>query len=163
MLLYTGARLGEVVGLRWREVDLDNGCIRLEDSKTGGDVIALGGPAVAVLKSITRRGPDDLVIEGGKEGARLALTRPWYAIRSAAGLGKDVTLHSLRHTFASWSVMGGFSLAQTGAVLRHKSAQTTMGYAHHSLDSRLRTAEAVSSAIAATATAPEQPEATGRK
>lgn len=155
LLLYTGARLGEIVGLRWREVDLNAACLRLEDSKTGSDVIALGSPALAVLNAITKRGPDDLVIEGDKASARLAVTRPWYRIRETAGLGKDVTLHSLRHTFASWSVMGGFSLAQTGAVLRHKSAQTTMGYAHHSLESRLQTAEAVASAIAATATAPE--------
>ena len=149
LLLYTGARKGEIAYLRWREVDFDAKCLRLGDSKTGPGVVPLGSVALAVLSSLPNRGNDQLVIQGAREGTPLALTRPWQRIRAAAQLGDDVKLHSLRHTFASWSVMGGFSLAQTGAVLRHKSAQTTLGYAHHELESQLRTADAVSSAIAA--------------
>jgi integrase len=157
LLLYTGARLGEITGLRWREVDFEHGCFRLSDSKTGEGIIPLGSAALAVVASLDRGKPDDLVIESAKRGARIALTNPWHRIRAAAEIGADVTLHSLRHTFASWSVMGGFTTAQTGAVLRHKSAQTTMGYEHHELDSQRRTAESVSGAIAATANANRAP------
>ena len=130
---------------------MEHGCLRLADSKTGEGVIPLGTAALAVLASLDRSAPDDLVIESAKRGARIALTKPWHRLRKAGQIGPDVTLHSLRHTFASWSVMGGFTTAQTGAVLRHKSAQTTKGYEHHALDSQRRTAEAVSAAIAATA------------
>jgi site-specific recombinase XerD len=60
-----------------------------------------------------------------------------------------VTLHCLRHTFASWSVMGGLSLAQTGAMLGHRSAQTTKRYADHMQDAVRGYAEKTGATIAA--------------
>lgn len=147
ILLYTGARRGEITGLRWREVDFAYSCLRLEDSKTGEGIVPLGTAALDVIKTLDRGPDDDLIIESARRGSSIALTKPWYRIRNAAGISDSVTLHSLRHTFASWSVMSGLTTAQTGAVLRHKSAQTTRGYEHHQLDSQLRTAEIVSGAI----------------
>ena len=57
---------------------------------------------------------------------RPALGKPWEKFRKRANIDDTANIHCLRHTFASWAVMGGLSLAQTGALLGHKSAQTTL-------------------------------------
>ena len=127
-------RTGEVIGLRWLEVDLANGSLKLKDSKTGARAIRLSSHAVAVLGPSHTVSPHELVFPGSNQTSPVSLTRPWYRVRAAAGIDQTANLHCLRHTFASWSVMGGLSLAQVGAVLGHKSAQTTLRYADHRLD-----------------------------
>jgi integrase len=67
-------------------------------------------------------------------------------VRARAEL-KDVRIHDLRHTFASWGVMGGASLHMTGALLGHKQAATTMRYAHLDADPLQAAAERVSGAL----------------
>lgn len=151
LLLYTGARLGEITTLRWRAVDLDEGVLRLEDSKTGRKDIHLGAAAATVLAGLSRGAPNDLVILSAKHGASISLGKPFYRVRERAGLSSDVTIHTLRHTFASWAVMGGFTLAQTGAMLGHRSPITTAKYAHHDRHPLQQAADRVSAALAATA------------
>ncbi len=146
-LLFTGLRHGEVAGLRWREVDEKDGCLCLEDTKTGGRKVPLGTAALTILASFDRGEPDELVFMSSKPGARISLRRPWYYIRERAELGADVTIHTLRHTFGSWAVMGGLSLPETGAMLGHRSVQTTLRYAHHDQKAIRRNAERVSSTI----------------
>ena len=87
LLLFTGARLREVLDLRWSDIDLERGIIFLPDSKTGRKPIYISEPADAVLKAIPRVAGNDFVIAGGLEGRpRSDLKRPWAAIRKAAGL-----------------------------------------------------------------------------
>ena len=131
LLLFTGLRSGEVRHLTWGEVDMDRKCLHLKDTKTGKRTVPLNDEAFAVINSLPQLEDDELVIQSFKTGAALSIARPWYRIRDAADIDKSATLHSLRHTFASWAVMGGLSLAQTGALLGHKSAQTTLRYADH--------------------------------
>jgi integrase len=151
LLLYTGARLGEITGLRWHQVDMGARCFRLEDSKAGRKEIHLGSAALAVLDALPKGAPDDLVIVSAKPDAPISLTKPFYRERDLADMPADVTIHTLRHTFASWAVMGGFTLAQTGAMLGHRSAQTTLRYAHHDRHPLQQAMDRVSAAIAATA------------
>ena len=87
-----------------------------------------------MLGALPQGDPHDLVFPGSNQTSPVSLSRPWYRVRAVAGIDKTANLHCLRHTFASWSVMGGLSLAQVGAVLGHKSAQTTLRYADHRLD-----------------------------
>lgn len=134
LLLWTGMRSSEVRQLRWNEVDLDTQCLRLADTKTGARVIPLSSHTLKIIKSLRRETDKDIVFQSSQRGSPLALTRPWYRIRASAGIDTSATIHTLRHTFASWSVMGGQSLAQVGAVLGHKSAQTTLRYADHRLE-----------------------------
>lgn len=155
--LYTGLRHGTVANLRWREVDLAHGCLRLEDTKTGALTVAISTHAATVLNSLPAGEPDDLVFPSSKEGAPIALTRPFQRIRKAAGIDASVTLHTLRHTLASWAVMGGMSLPETGALLGHKSVQTTQRYAHLAQDHIRRNAERVASTIAAMAAGESKP------
>ncbi|WP_111435154.1 site-specific integrase [Rhodobium orientis] len=134
LLLYTGLRLGEVLGLRWDDIDFQRGTIRLRDSKTGARTVPLNGLAMDVLRDHREIGGGDLILEGLTADKPVALTRPWYRIRQSAGIDDTANLHCLRHTFASWAVMSGQSLPQVGALLGHKSAQTTLRYADHAMD-----------------------------
>ena len=149
LLLFTGLRRSEVTNLKWRAVNLRNGQLVLEDTKTGRRVLPIGEQAIAVLSGLPRGAPNDLVIQSSVKGAPIALARPWADIRAAAGLGPEVTLHILRHTFGSYAVMGGLSLAETGALLGHRSAQTTLRYAHHDQASIRKNANRIGEAIAA--------------
>jgi integrase len=129
-LLLTGCRLNEILTLKWEEVDLENQCLRLRDSKTGKKIVYLSTAAIELFKAIPQEKGNTFVICGGKEGAHLVnLQKPWRRIRSKVGLD-DVRLHDLRHTFASIAASNGLSLPIIGALLGHKQTQTTARYAH---------------------------------
>lgn len=131
LLLFTGLRSGEVRNLNWGDVDLERKCFHLRDTKTGKRTVPLNDEAFEVIHSLPHLDDDERVIQSSKKDSLLSIARPWYRIREAANIDKSANLHCLRHTFASWAVMGGLSLAQTGALLGHKSAQTTLRYADH--------------------------------
>ena len=134
LLIYTGARLNEVLTLKWEHVDLDRGLLLLPDSKTGRKTVYLNPPALAVLHKVPRLEGNPFVICGGKAGGRLVnLEKPWRAIRRRAGLD-DVRLHDLRHTYASIAAGAGLSLPIIGKLLGHSQPQTTARYAHLAAD-----------------------------
>ena len=114
LLLFTGARLSEILTLRWDYVDLGEGVLRLPDSKTDAKTIMLNAPAKAVLAELPRLPGNPFVICGDKSGAHLVnLQKAWRRVRQAAGL-EDVRLHDLRHTNASLGVASGLSLPLIG-------------------------------------------------
>jgi integrase len=149
LLVFTGARLGEVLGLQWQWVDFERGEARLPDSKTGAKTIHLPPPALAVLAELPRVEGNPYVIVGGVAGAALVnLEKPWRAIRKKAGL-EDVRLHDLRHAFASVAAASGMGLPIIGKMLGHTQAQTTQRYAHLASDPVKAAAATVASKIAA--------------
>src|SRR5215469_9032598 len=94
LLVFTGARLGEVLGLRWEWIDFERGEARLPDSKTGAKTLHLPPPALEVLAGLPHLEGNPYVL-----GARRSTTfieKPWRVIRKVAGL-TDVRLHDLRH------------------------------------------------------------------
>ena len=117
LLLFTGMRYGEVVGLTWGNYDTASQCFRLADSKTGARIIPLSDQAVAALAGLPRRAESHHIFAAPDVTVAVALRRPWYRLREAAGIDTTANLHCLRHTYASWSVMSGLSLAQVGALL----------------------------------------------
>jgi len=130
LLLLTGCRLNEILTLKWEEVDLDNNCLRLRDSKTGKKLVYLSSIAIELFNSIPQEAGNPFIICGGKEGAHLInLQKPWRRIRAKVALN-DVRIHDLRHTFASIAASNGLSLTIIGALLGHKQTQTTARYAH---------------------------------
>jgi integrase len=132
--VFTGARLGEILGLQWSWIDFERGEARLPDSKTGAKTLHLPPPALAVLAELPRIEGNPHVIPGGVAGSALAnLQKPWRAIRRAAGLD-DVRIHDLRHAFASVAASSGMSLLVIGKMLGHTQAQTTQRYAHLAVD-----------------------------
>ena len=132
LLIFTGCRLGEILNLRWRDVDMERGLLFLPDSKTGRKTIVLSGPALSVLAGLTPVGQH--VVAGEKlDKPRSDLKRPWTIIRRRAGI-EDVRLHDLRHSFASVGAGSGMGLPIIGKLLGHANAATTQRYAHLDAD-----------------------------
>lgn len=144
LLLFTGARLSEILTLRWEYVDFERARLDLPDSKTGSKVIHLSAPALAVLANIDRHEGNPHVIVGHRRGAHLInLQKPWSAIRKSAGL-EGVRLHDLRHSYASVGASAfGMSLPMIGALLGHREAATTARYAHLDDDPLRRANDAI--------------------
>jgi integrase len=130
LLILTGARLSEVLTLRWSSVDTDNGMLHLPDSKTGPRVIPIGAPVLVLLAAAPRQEGNPYVCPGEKAGHHfVGLPRVWQRIRRRAGLN-GVRLHDLRHTHASSAAGLGTPLQIIGALLGHSGPQTTARYAH---------------------------------
>lgn len=149
LLLLTGARRGEILSLKWQEVNLERGCLELGDSKTGRREVYLSPAARELLANLPRVDGNPHVIIGAKPGSHMVnLKDSWAAIRKEAGL-EDVRIHDLRHTFASLGVRSGMSLLLIGKLLGHTSQQTTQRYAHLNDDPLRAAAEAIGVDIAA--------------
>jgi integrase len=134
LLIFTGARLSEVLGLRWEWIDFERGEARLPDSKTGAKTLHLPPPALAILANLPRVEGNPHVIVGNVAGAALVnLEKPWRATRKVARLD-DVRLHDLRHAFAAVAASSGMGLPIIGKMLGHTQAATTQRYAHVASD-----------------------------
>jgi integrase len=146
LLILTGARLREILHLRWRDVDFERGILLLPDSKTGRKTIVLNAPAISILASLPRQ--HDFVIAGGpKDKPRADLNRPWRAVCRQARL-ESVRIHDLRHTHASIGVGFGFGLPIIGKLLGHSQPATTARYAHLDNDPLRRASNQIGSHIA---------------
>ena len=146
LLVFTGARLGEILGLQWQWINFERGEARLPDSKTGAKTLHLPPPAMEVLAGLPRIAGVPYVL-GAKRGTTF-VEAPWRRIREAAGLA-GVHLHDLRHSFASVAAAGGMGLPIIGKMLGHTQTQTTQRYAHLASDPVKEAAATVSGKIAA--------------
>ena len=131
LLLLTGCRLGEIVGLRWDEVELgcEPPCLRLADSKTGPRTVWLGAEAIAVLEARPR---DSAWVFPDRRDPRRHRPKDlcaWTRIRAEAGID-GCRIHDLRHTYASHALMAGVPLPVVSRLLGHSDIRMTMRYAH---------------------------------
>lgn len=130
LLLLTGCRKNEILGLKWQEVDFEGGFLRLSDSKTGSKTVPIAEEAVAILLELPRVHNNPFVIAGYKlEGHFVGLQKVWKSVRAQAQL-EGVRLHDLRHSFASIGARSGQSLLIIGKILGHSNSATTQRYAH---------------------------------
>jgi integrase len=148
LLIFTGARLREVLHLRWQEVDLQRGLIFLPDSKTGAKPLVLNAPALRVLAEVPRTESDFVIAGEDPSRPRSDLKRPWALVSKRAGLD-GVRLHDLRHTYASYGAGAGLGLPIIGKLLGHKQASTTERYAHLHADPLRRASEHIAGTIEA--------------
>jgi integrase len=131
--LNTGMRKGEILGLKWENIDLKHGFILLEqeDTKNGERrEIPINAAVRSALQGVTRRLDVPYVFydqetkkpyQDVKKGFNGACRR--------AGI-KDFHFHDLRHTFASLLVMGGQDLTTVKELLGHKTLAMTLRYSH---------------------------------
>jgi integrase len=140
LLLLTGARKGEVLSMRWADLDLDRGVWVKPAASTKQKKlhrVPLSTGAIDLLRSIEADG--EWVFPGRIDGQhRAEIKYAWDRVRKAAGL-PGFRIHDLRHTYASVLASAGLSLPVIGALLGHTQAQTTARYAHL-LDDPLRAA-----------------------
>jgi integrase len=145
MLIYTGCRKSEIFTLKWEDVQLDQSCIHLKDSKTGEKIVPLNDLSKSVLESIPRQPNNPYVFCGKKPGTHLTdVKKRWTKIRKMLGI-EDVRMHDLRHTFASMAIKSGLGLYQVSKLLGHSNIQTTMRYAHIEKEELVKSAKVVES------------------
>ena len=147
----TGWRRGEVLNLRWREIDLVRRTARLADTKTGGSIRPLSHRACGLLRGIDRMEGTDLVFPGSR-GIDQAMTGFQSMVErmiKRAKLPPEVTAHVLRHSFASIGADLGYSDITIGALIGHRGGTITRRYTHHADAVLLAAADKVADEIAA--------------
>jgi integrase len=159
LLLLTGSRKGEVLGMRWADVNLGSGIWTklAADVKQGTDhVVPLSAPARQLLSDIrARRTAREKVLgkyvfpsSDSRTEHRVDIERGWRQLLRAAGI-TGLRIHDLRHSFASELASGGSSLPLIGALLGHASVNTTQRYAHLYPDAQRVAVEKVGAVIEA--------------
>ena len=132
LALSTGMRRGEIMGLRWTQIDLQRGRILLYETKNGTSrAVPLTGLAHSLVYDIAnvRRIDTDLVFYGEVGNQPVDLTKPWTTASAKAKLA-DFRFHDLRHSAASYLAMNGATTIEIAAVLGHKTLQMVKRYSH---------------------------------
>jgi integrase len=145
LLLFTGARVGEINDLQWDWVQPPR--LMLPDSKTGAKVIWLNSQALAILESVPRRQGCPFVFPNKRGDKPLLVGNWWIPFRRRCAL-PDVRIHDLRHSFASVAIMDNVPLATIGKLLGHALPETTAKYAHLSDDVIGDAAQRISGSLA---------------
>ncbi len=143
----TGARRGEIMGLRWRHVDISRGRLILEDTKNGENrSVPLVGPALRALTNWGKVRPldsNELVFPGRGERNKsnpLDFEKAWHEVLGRAGV-TNFRFHDLRHTAASYLAMNGAGLREIGDILGHKTLAMVQRYSHLCDDHKQATME----------------------
>jgi integrase len=130
MALHTGMRLGEIVGLRWDDIDLKHRLISITKTKNNErKTIPINDILYEELSRLPRHVTSPYLF-CHPDGARiLRVDRSFHGALKRAGIDK-FRFHDLRHTFASHLAMRGIPLETIGALLGHKDPKMTKRYAH---------------------------------
>lgn len=153
VLALTGARRGEILGLKWSHLDAKRGLLNLPaDAHKTGRVIGLPALAAAIIARQPRGGLNDLVFAPSRGGSQLDLTKPWRSICKAAALPVGLGLHGLRHSLASHMAMEGAAASEIMAALGHRDLTTSQKYVHFAQDRRQALAEKAAAGISAALT-----------
>ena len=160
--LYLGLRLGDAVCLRWADIDMETGVVRLVPSKTmrhGTEVVVSikGSPLQTILEAVPMDNRTGYVMPGLAElyqrenwrlGEMIAKVFADCGIQTTVSSDKgrkstEVGFHSLRHSFVSMSANAGVPLAIVQAVVGHTSTAMTQHYYHVSRDALDKAAQAL--------------------
>ena len=145
LLLYTGARVGEIRSLQWEWIQHPR--LALPDSKTGPKTIWLNNQALAILEAVPRRPGCPLVFLDKTGKVPVAVISWWTALRRRCSM-PDLRIHDLRHSFASTAIMDNVPLAIIGKLLGHCLPETTARYAHLADDVIADAAQRISGGLA---------------
>jgi integrase len=127
-MILTGWRRGEVLGLRWSEIDLDRRTARLTDTKTGFSMRALPTMVCTVLRTLGKTG--DLVFPNKVGEIMVGYRKSWLKIAKLGDLPNDISPHVLRHSFASLAGDLGYGEATIATLIGHKGHSITSRYVH---------------------------------
>ncbi len=136
LAVHTGLRRGSLFELRWEQVDLANGVMRIPRTKSGRPLsVPVNATARATLEKLfAQRVRENPYVFAHKDGRSAGapvhdIKNGFRAALELAGI-EDFKWHDLRHTFASWLMMRGASLRSVAELLGHQSMKMTMRYAH---------------------------------
>ncbi len=127
--------MGEVMGLRWKDVDLARTLVTFHETKNGERrSLPLRGHALDLVRElgkVRRRGIDRLFPSYKDPQVPMDITRPWRAALRKADI-EDFRFHDLRHSAASYLAMSGATPGEIAAVLGHRTLQMVKRYSHFS-------------------------------
>ena len=129
--IHTGMRLGEILSLRWRQVDLKQRVITLTHTKNGRlRKVPINDTLFETLKALKEKNGSEFVYTYNRTGKPVQkFQTAWLAALRRAGVPR-CRFHDLRHTFASHLVAAGVDLVTVKELLGHSNIITTMRYAH---------------------------------
>jgi len=126
--LHTGMRSGELLGLRWDEINFEQAIISILDTKNHERRdIPMNETVKRVLQGIERKGEN---VFYNRYGQSFATVRPSFNLAVRKSGITDFRFHDLRHTFASNLVMEGVDIMTVKELLGHKDLTMTLRYAH---------------------------------
>ena len=132
LALSTGMRRGEIMNLRWSNIDLKQGRITLLDTKNGDTrSLPLVGAALAQVQILARVRSltNDMLFPGKSPGVPIELKRPWRHALLTAKVD-NFRFHDLRHSAASYLAMNGASTVEIAAILGHRTLAMVKRYSH---------------------------------
>ncbi len=141
--LLTGMRYGEIVGLKWRDIDLKNGVIVLENTKNGTQrSVPIVGALVEILGNVPNNNTDYVFATEHTErtGKPVHLLLTFRKAVKRAQID-NFHFHDLRHTAASYLAMSGENLLTIAEILGHKTLSMVKRYAHLSNQHKASTLE----------------------
>jgi len=136
MITYSaGLRISETSRLKVTDIDSKRMMVRVEQGKRNKDrYTLLSQTALECLRQYWRKyRPKEWLFEGQKEGTHIGLTsiqKIFVTAKKRAGITKQVSVHSLRHAFATHLIEAGTSLHHVQLLLGHRSPTTTTVYLH---------------------------------
>ncbi len=135
MLLATGSRKGNVLEMRWADINLNDKIWRVPDTKNGEPYqVALAGPALAILERRRNTETGEWVFSAASKSGHLEEPKKaWAALLKKSEIS-NLRIHDLRRTFGSFMAAQGASLQMIGKALGHKSQEATLIYARLNLD-----------------------------
>ncbi|MGO9246870.1 MAG: tyrosine-type recombinase/integrase [Verrucomicrobiia bacterium] len=149
----TGFRAGELLSLRWQDVNFQRGSVSVASGYTKNGEPRCNpmtkrlAQALQEWKAASKGSGDGLVFHDWR------YREPFERARDAAKLGKDVIVHSLRHTYISRLIMAGADVRTVQELAGHKTITMTMRYAHLGPKQKRRAVEVLENEIAAEVTA----------
>ncbi len=132
--LLTGARRGNVLAMRWQDINLTAATWNIPRTKNDEpQLVPLVPEAVEILQLRKPQAAGYVFPADSKSGHMTPPKKRWRALLARAAI-KDLRIHDLRRSLGSWQAITGASLAIIGKSLGHKSADATMIYARLHLD-----------------------------
>lgn len=157
--LYSGLRIGELIGLEWNDIDLEKGVIKIDKTvyrdkddnniwrvyvdkpktKSSERIIPLPTHIIEQLKNYKSVAKSNFVVEN-KKGERMSIRSYQFMferLTEKAGVRK-LNFHSLRHTFATRAIECGMDIKTLSEIMGHKNASVTLNrYAHSMMDTKI--------------------------
>jgi len=138
LAITTGARKGELVNLRWCDVDLERQTAYVATTKNGQPkVLPLTDSVVVELSKFVQSGNSLIFNSEITTDSPFCFYKQWKKVLLSADI-EDFRFHDLRHTTASYLAQNGASLLEIADVLGHKQIQMTKRYAHLCIDHKQR-------------------------
>lgn len=142
LLFHTGLRSGDIITLKWTDINLDFGTLSKVLNKTrhknpDATTLPLSPEAIRVLKAwnkqngLARSGFVFVNPNTGKQFDKDCLRKQWIRIKNLSGLPSELDLYTLRHNFASWLVMNGTNMMTVAKLMGHSDISMVIRhYAH---------------------------------